>query len=283
MVACTFTVLNFMGGMSMANFHVIAGSDTGIAHPDVRKISVGDVFTALRKGFDDFWEKPSHYVFLCLIYPIAGLVLMRWTSGANALPMVFPLMSGFALIGPLAALGLYEISRRRERGMDASWRHARQVIHSPAVPSILAVGVMLVAVFVAWLLIAQALYVNLFGETPPASIAVFIDQLFNTTEGWRMIILGNAIGFVFAAFVLCTTVIAFPFLLDRDGGAYAAIATSARAVAKNPLPMIVWGLIVAALLLAGFATLFVGLAIFIPVLGHATWHLYRAVVPAHEM
>lgn len=267
----------------MANFHVIAGADAGVAHPDVRKITVGDVFTALRKGFDDFWEKPSHYVFLCLIYPVAGLVLMRWSSGANALPLIFPLMSGFALIGPLAAIGLYEISRRRERGMDTSWHHAREVIHSPAVPSILAVGAMLVAVFVAWLLIAQALYVNLFGETPPASIAVFMDQVFNTPQGWRMIMLGNAIGFVFAAFVLCTTVIAFPFLLDRDGGAYAAIATSARAVAKNPLPMIVWGLIVAALLLVGFATLFVGLAIFIPVLGHATWHLYRAVVPAHEL
>ncbi|MEP7452147.1 DUF2189 domain-containing protein [Phyllobacterium sp. SB3] len=267
----------------MANFHVIAGADAGVAHPDVRKITVGDVFTALRKGFDDFWEKPSHYVFLCLIYPVAGLVLMRWSSGANALPLIFPLMSGFALIGPLAAIGLYEISRRRERGMDTSWRHAREVIHSPAVPSILAVGAMLVAVFVAWLLIAQALYVNLFGETPPASIRVFMDQVFNTSEGWRMILLGNAIGFVFAVFVLCTTVIAFPFLLDRDGGAYAAIATSVRAVAKNPLPMIVWGLIVAAMLLVGFATLFVGLAIFIPVLGHATWHLYRAVVPAHEM
>jgi uncharacterized membrane protein len=262
----------------MTHFHVIAGADETAIHPEVRKIGVADVFAALRRGLEDFWEKPSHYVFLCLIYPIAGLVLARWSSGANALPLVFPLMAGFALIGPIAALGLYEISRRRERNMDASWQHALEVVHSPAIPSIVALGIMLVAVFIAWLLVAQALYVNLFGEGAPASISAFMDQVFNTPAGWRMILLGNAIGFVFAAFVLCTTVIAFPLLLDRDVGAFAAISTSAKAVWTNPLPMIVWGLIVAALLAVGFLTLFVGLAIFIPVLGHATWHLYRTVV-----
>jgi uncharacterized membrane protein len=264
--------------MSMAQFHVIAGATATDVYPEVRKISVADVFAALRQGLDDFWEKPSHYVFLCLIYPVAGLVLARWSSGANALPILFPLMSGFALIGPFAAIGLYEISRRRELGMDTSWQHALEVRRSPAMPSIFAVGVMLFAIFIVWLLVAQALYVNLFGPTAPDSVSSFMNQVFNTPEGWRMILLGNVIGFVFAAVVLCTTVIAFPLLLDRDVGALAAIVTSMKAVAANPVPMVLWGLIVAALLVIGFATLFVGLAIFIPVLGHATWHLYRKVV-----
>ncbi|PSH62432.1 DUF2189 domain-containing protein [Phyllobacterium sophorae] len=262
----------------MAQFHVIAGASETSVYPDVRRISVADVFAALREGLDDFWEKPSHYVFLCLIYPIAGLVLARWTSGANLLPLLFPLMSGFALIGPFAALGLYEISRRRELNLDTSWKHALEVRQSPAIPSIVAVGVMLFVFFIAWILTAQALYTNLFGPQAPESISAFMDQVFNTPEGQRMIILGNAIGFVFAVIVLCTTVIAFPLLLDRDVGALAAVVTSIKAVLVNPVEMALWGLIVAALLLVGFLTLFVGLAIFIPVLGHATWHLYRKVV-----
>jgi uncharacterized membrane protein len=262
----------------MAQFHIIAGATEASVYPDVRRISVADVFAALRQGLDDFWEKPSHYVFLCLIYPIAGLVLARWTSGANLLPLLFPLMSGFALIGPFAALGLYEISRRRELGLDTSWRHALEVRHSPAIPSIVAVGVLLLALFIAWILTAQALYVNLFGPEAPMSISSFMNQVFTTPEGMRMIILGNGIGFVFAVIVLCTSVIAFPLLLDRDVGALSAIVTSIKAVLANPIPMALWGLIVAALLLVGFLTLFVGLAIFIPVLGHATWHLYRKVV-----
>jgi uncharacterized membrane protein len=137
---------------------------------------------------------------------------------------------------------------------------------------------LLFAIFIVWLLTAQALYVSLFGPAAPESISAFLNQVFNTSEGWRMIILGNAIGFVFSVVVLCTSVITFPLLLDRDVGALAAVVTSIKAVLANPIPMLLWGLIVAALLFVGFLTLFVGLAIFIPVLGHATWHLYRKVV-----
>src|SRR6476469_11216585 len=115
----------------MAGFHVIAGSTETLVHPRVRKIGVADLLEALRNGFDDFWEKPSHYVFLCLIYPLVGVVLAAWTSGANALPLLFPLVSGFALVGPFAAIGLYEISRRREAGLDTSWKHAFEVGNSP--------------------------------------------------------------------------------------------------------------------------------------------------------
>ncbi|MHC1551379.1 DUF2189 domain-containing protein [Phyllobacterium sp. K27] len=262
----------------MTQFHVIAGASETNVYPDVRRISVADVFASFREGLADFWEKPSHYVFLCLIYPISGLVLIRWTSGANLLPLLFPLMSGFALIGPFAALGLYEISRRRELHLDTSWWHALEVRRSPAIPSIIAMGVLLLVLFIAWILAAQALYVSLFGPEEPESVSAFFHQVFETPEGMRLILFGNAIGFVFAVVVLCTSVIAFPLLLDRDVGALSAIVTSVKAVLVNPVQMALWGIIVSALLLVGFLTLFVGLAIFIPVLGHATWHLYRKVV-----
>lgn len=262
----------------MANFHVMADARGVHVQPTVRHITMADLSDALRLGFEDFWAKPSHYVFLCLIYPIVGLILTQWSSGSNAVQLVYPLMSGFALVGPFAAIGLYEISRRRERGMDTSWRHAFNVRHSPALPSIAVIGAMLVALFLVWLYTAQSIYVSLFGDQPPASVSGFLEQVFTTGAGWKLIMLGNAAGLVFAVIVLATTAVAFPLLLDRDVGAVAATETSARAVIANPGPMAMWGLIVAALLVIGSIPLFAGLAVVVPVLGHATWHLYRKVV-----
>ena len=262
----------------MANFHVFAGATEIQEHTRVRKIGVSDLFDALKRGVDDFMVKPSHIVFLCMIYPIVGVILAAWTSGANALPLLFPLVSGFALIGPFAALGLYEISRRREAELDTSWKHAFEVRHSPTLPSIAAVAIMLLAIFVTWLLTAKFFYQQLFGLAPPESISGFLDEIFATGRGWTLIIAGHAIGFVFAVVVLCTTVVAFPLLLDRDVGAYEAIHTSVRVVLANPVPMAIWGLIVAALLILGSLPLLAGLAVVLPILGHATWHLYRKVV-----
>ena len=262
----------------MTSFHVIAGASETLEHTKIRKIGVSDLFDALKRGVDDFMVKPSHIVFLGLIYPLVGVVLAAWTSGANALPLLFPLVSGFALIGPFAAIGLYEISRRRENGLDTSWKHAFEVRNSPALPAIAAVGIMLVAIFIAWLLTAQVFYQYLFGPAPPDSISGFFNEIFATGRGWTLIIMGHAIGFVFAVVVLCTTVVAFPLLLDRDVGAYEAIHTSVRAVLANPIPMAVWGLIVAVALIIGSLPVFAGLAVVLPILGHATWHVYRKVV-----
>ena len=267
----------------MAHLHVIRGGSEAAAYLKVRRIGVADLFAALRQGMNDFWDKPSHYVFLCLIYPIAGVFIAYWTSGANVMQLLFPLMSGFALIGPFISLGLYEISRRRELNLDTSWQHALEVRNSPALPAILALGVLLAAILVVWLFTAQTLYVSLFGPEQPTSLVVFMNELFTTTAGWKLILYGNAIGFVFALVVLCTTVIAFPLLLDRDTGAAVAIRTSMKAVAVNPFEMMLWGLIIAVSLAAGFVLAFVGLALIIPILGHATWHLYRKIVVSEPL
>ena len=262
----------------MASFHVIAGASETLEHTRIRKIGVSDLFDALKRGVDDFMVKPSHIVFLFMIYPIVGVVLAAWTSGNNALPLLFPLVSGFALLGPFAAIGLYEISRRREAGLDTSWNHAFEIRRSPALPSIAAVGMLLFAIFITWLLTAQALYQHLFGPVPPTSLPNFFSEIFTTGRGWTLIVLGHAIGLVFAVVVLCTTVVAFPLLLDRDVGAYEAIHTSVRVVMANPIPMAVWGLMVAVGLIIGSLPLFAGLAVVLPIFGHATWHLYRKVV-----
>ncbi|KKB76176.1 cytochrome C oxidase subunit I [Devosia limi DSM 17137] len=262
----------------MAHFHVIGGAGEKLAHPVVRKIGLSDLFDSLRQGAADFWEKPSHYVLLTLIYPIVGIGLAVWMSGYYTWPMLYPLVGGFALIGPFAALGLYEISRRREMGMDTSWRHAFDVLHSPALASIGGVAVMLFVVFTLWLTAAQTLYESLFGSAPPMALTDLINQILTSPQGWTLIVVGNLLGLAFAIFTLCTTVIAFPLLLDRDVGAFVAVQTSFRAVMKNPVPMAAWGIIVALGLALGMVPLFVGLAVVIPIFGHATWHLYRKVI-----
>jgi uncharacterized membrane protein len=262
----------------MANFHIVAGASEAPAHPIVRKITPADLKEALAKGFDDFWAMPSHLVFLGLIYPVVGVCLAALTFSNNALPLLYPLASGFALIGPFAGIGLYEISRRRELGLQTSWQDAFNVLKSPSIPSIMALGVLLLIVFLTWMTTARLLYQSIFGYEVPASFAQLINQVLTTSEGMRLIVLGNIIGFVFAVAVLSISVISFPLLLDRDVGAAVAVYTSVKAVAMNPLTMALWGLIVAAALLIGSIPLFVGLAIVMPVLGHATWHLYRRVV-----
>jgi len=264
--------------MAMTDFHVFAGGAQAYDHPDVRTITLDDVRDALAKGLADFREKPSHVVFLALIYPIVGVVLARWTSGEDGLQLIFPLMSGFALIGPFAALGLYEISRRRELGMDTSWRHAFEVSRSPSLPGIAAVGFMLVILLIAWLFTADAIYHSIYNADRPTTITALIGDVLTTRRGWTLMVVGNGVGFLFAAAALALTVVAFPMLLDRDCGAFAAVQTSLRATMANPVPVAAWGLIVAAGLVIGSLPLFAGLAVVMPILGHSTWHLYRKLV-----
>jgi uncharacterized membrane protein len=209
---------------------------------------------------------------------VVGFVLARLVLGANVLPLLFPLAAGFALLGPLAALGLYEMSRRREQGLDVSWKHALDIRRSPSLGAITVLGLMLVAIFLTWIAVAQAIYVATFGYVPAASMPDFIRQVFTTPEGWTLAIVGNFVGFLFAVVALTLTVVSFPLLLDRDVGLATAILTSVRAVLANPVTMACWGLIVAALLLVGSLPAFFGLAVIVPILGHATWHLYRKVV-----
>jgi uncharacterized membrane protein len=245
----------------------------------VRRIGVADLWDALRRGLADFEANRTDIVFLCVIYPVIGLVLGRLASGYGLLPLLFPLASGFALVGPFAAVGLNEISRRREQGSEVRWVDAFGVLRSPSIGAILLLGLMLIALFLLWLVVAEIIYVVTFGARPPASVAIFINEVFTTSAGWTMIVVGIGAGFLFALLVLAVSVVSFPLLLDRNAGIGTAISTSVRAVSANPGVMALWGLIVACGLVIGSVPLFVGLVVVLPVLGHATWHLYRKVVP----
>jgi uncharacterized membrane protein len=262
----------------MTNLHVIAGSQASPALPVVRKIAMSDLKDALAKGIDDFLAFPTHVIFLSIIYPIAGLVLAALTLSFDLVPLLFPLAAGFALVGPFAAIGLYELSRQRELGLEVSWRDAFGARRSPSTDGIIALGLLLVVIFVLWVAVAQAIYIANFGYAPAELIPNFLSRVLTTPAGWTLIIVGNGVGFLFAATVLTISIVSFPLLLDRDVGAVVAVLTSVRATLKNPMIIAVWGLIVAALLLIGSLPLFVGLAVVMPVLGHSTWHLYRKLV-----
>jgi uncharacterized membrane protein len=248
--------------------------------PSIRRIDTTDLRDVLRKGLEDFGVYRTDVIFLCLIYPIVGIVLARATFGGDMLQLLFPLASGFALIGPFAAIGLYEMSRRREEGVTIGWQDAFGVLRSPSFGAILALGAILMAVFVLWLLTAQGIYNMTMGPNSPDSMGSFIREVFTTSAGWSLIVLGCGVGFLFAVLALSISVVSFPLLLDRKVSVTTAIWTSMQAVAKNPRPMMIWGLIVTAGLVVGSIPLFIGLAIVMPVLGHATWHLYRKVVKA---
>ncbi len=258
----------------------IGGTREGqdIAPPAVRRIEVTDLKDVLAKGFSDFGAYRTDVIFLCLIYPVVGLVLARAAFGENMLPLLFPLASGFALVGPVAAVGLYEMSRRREQGDDITWADAFGVVGSPSFGAIVILGLILGAIFLAWMVAANAIYNLTLGPEPPASIEAFVRDVLTTAAGWTMIVAGVGVGFLFAVLVLAISVVSFPLLLDRGVGLGMAIRTSVRAVMMNPIPMAAWGLIVAGSLVLGSLPLFVGLIVVMPVLGHATWHLYRKVV-----
>jgi uncharacterized membrane protein len=247
--------------------------------PAVRHISTGEILDVLHRGLDDFAAFRSDVIFLCVIYPVIGLVLVRLDFGYEMLPLLFPLASGFALIGPLAAVGLYQMSRLRQQGRPVSWLDAFSVFRSAAIGAIAMLGLILMVIFLAWLATAQSIYELTLGPAPPASLAAFAHDVLQTPQGWVMIGVGIGVGFLFALLVLAISVVSFPLLLDREVALETAVWTSLRAVAANPGPMAVWGLTVAALLVVGSIPAFLGLVIVLPVLGHATWHLYRKVVP----
>ena len=169
------------------------------------------------------------------------------------------------------------MNRRREAGLNTSWKHAFDVLGTPSIRAVAVLAFLLIVIFVCWLAVAHWLY-HFVGFGAPESPTIFIRNLLTTSSGHKLLLVGSAIGLLFGIVVLTTSVVAFPLLLDRNVGAATAVATSIRAVLANPVTMTLWGSIVVAALVIGSLPFFVGLAVVMPVLGHATWHLYRRVV-----
>ena len=253
-------------------------ANAGAGPIQIKRIGLADLKWALRQGVEDFGASRTDVIFLCVMYPLLGLLLARLASGYNMLPLVFPLASGFALIGPLAAVGLNEISRRREMGMQPGWSDAFGVFRSPAIGSIILLGLLLLSLLLFWLVIANTVYNLTLGPQPPESLNGFVHDIAYTHAGHVMALLGIGTGFVFAVVALVISVVSFPMLLDQTSSIETAVRTSLLVVARNPGTMAIWALIIVSGLVIGSLPVLLGLVFVMPVLGHATWHLYRRAV-----
>jgi uncharacterized membrane protein len=244
----------------------------------VRKVSNADLRSSLKQGLEDFGAMRGDLFFLGLLYPLIGIAAAVMTTNAPLIPFLFPIVAGVGLLGPVAAVGFYELARRREDGLESGWRHFLDVRKRPAVDDMGMVAGLLLVVFVAWLIAAGLLYVALFGWGTPTSVMGFFSDVFTTPRGWALILIGGAIGAVFGWIVLALSVASLPMLVDCDLTAAEAVSASWRAAHANKPEMIRWGLTVLALLVIGSIPLFLGLAIVLPWLGYSTWHLYTRLI-----
>jgi uncharacterized membrane protein len=290
-VAGQIDTTNVIGSATPAEYWPVTA---GAGMPVVRKITLAELREAIREGLRDFAAARTDVIFLCLIYPLVGIFIAMAEAHGRLLPLLLPTAAGFVLIGPLAAVGLYEMSRQRELTGKISWLDTFKVIRSPSIGAITGLGLLLIGLYLAWLAVAQVIYDFTLGPLPPASIWQFAQSVFTTPAGWVMIGLGLFAGVLFGLGVLAISVVSFPLMLDRQVGFATAISTSALALRRNPGPLAAWSLIVAISLFLGTLPCFIGLVVVLPVLGHTTWHLYRKVVvppadmgkvilPAHDL
>lgn len=246
----------------------------------VRPLTADDVRWALRSGWDDFRDKRGDLLFVALIYPVAGFVAAAFAYNAELFPLLFPLVAGLSILGPAVAAGFYELARRREEGLDANWWHFLDPLSGRSRLPLAMLTAMLAALFVLWLGAAYLVWQATLGRIGPPTPDFVMTNLFATSQGWTMVIVGNLVGALFAIVTLAVSALSFPYVVDRpDGEPMAAVMTSLAGFRRSPGAMLRWGATVAVVLVLGALPLFVGLAVALPVLGYATWHLYtRAVV-----
>jgi len=265
-------------GRDIGHAAVHLGGSAATAEPQLRPLTLQDIRGALKDGMADFAAFRSDVVVACLLYPVIGMCLIWFAFHRGLLPLAFPLVSGFALLGPVAAIGLYELSRRREAGESPTWADSFAVLRAPGFGAIVMLGAGLAMLFLAWLLVAWVLHGLTMGIPAYLGLSDFLRQVLTTPGGWAMMIVGVPLGACFALVALSVSVISFPMLVDRDIGLPRAVVLSVRLTRENPRAVLAWGAVVVAGLVIGAIPALLGLAVTLPILGHATWHFYRRAV-----
>jgi len=251
----------------------ITNQGATLAPFEIRKMSLSDIRDALVAGYDDLKACRTDALLMAVIFPVAGIVIAGVVVVQGLLPFVFPLLSGFALLGPLATLWFAALSRQRERGDDSLVR-----VFSAHRKSIQNLSAIVISMFLAWNAVAGLIYYFTLGSSTEEAGAAFFQRVFTTGAGWEMIIIGCLSGAVFAMATLAVSVISFPLILDRPVTATQAVSASFQAMARNPVFVLGWGAAVAVGLTLGSIPCLLGLVIVLPVFGHATWHVYRRMV-----
>lgn len=255
---------------------------TAIPHaitlPDIRKIGTADLNWALAEGWKDFRAKRGDLIFAGLLYPIICLTAIYVTVNDPLLPLLFPLVAGLSIAGPAVASGFYELARRREEHLDASWWHFLDPLQGRSRVPLAVLTIGLAGLFVGWLIAAYLIYVLVFTGLEPIHVSDIAGRLFTTREGWALILIGNLVGLGFAIVTLVTSAMSFPMVVDKPVDALTAVRTSVKAARENSGAMMGWGMRIAGLLALGTMPAGIGLAVVLPWLGYATWHLYTRVV-----
>ncbi|CCD88276.1 conserved membrane protein of unknown function [Bradyrhizobium sp. ORS 285] len=255
----------------------MTASVSGRSDPVVRRITTADIAEALTQGLRDFQAQPLFGLAFGLIYVLGGVSIVLCVTAFGMVYLAYPLAAGFALIGPFVAIGLYEVSRRRELGQPISYAAIWRTITSRA--EIAWMAFVTVFFFVIWMYQIRLLIALLLGLNASfSSFKEFMTVVLTTNEGLLFLAIGNLDGAALSLVLFSLTVVSFPLLLDRDVDFVTAMITSVRAVVNSPGPMIGWAAVITVLLIVSALPYFLGLLVTVPVLGHATWHLYRRIV-----
>lgn len=256
-------------------------SDTAAPRPAVRHpvntITYTDVVKSLRDGLRDFQRAPLYGLFFGFVYAAFGWLLLYLMIGVGLGSYVYPMATGFALVAPFAAAGLYEVSRRIEAGEPLSFGAVLGCVFGRGGKAVGVMAIVTTFSYIIWLDIAAALYVMFFSMKPPRFMAL-LDAILTTPRGFVFFVVGNGVGAVLALIVFSIMAVSLPMVFDRDVDFVTAMITSVKSVLANPKPMLLWCAIIGALVGLSIASVFVGLLVTLPILGHATWHLYRRVV-----
>ncbi len=244
--------------------------------PQPNPVTLADLRAVLKAGFRDFLRAPVFGIAFSLVYVLGGLILYAIFLASGQSWWFIPVAVGFPLLAPFAATGLYEVSRRLERGEPLNWAGVAGCVLAQKDRQIPSMAMVIMLAFMFWVFVAHTIFALFFGLQPITSSTT--DMLLSA-PGLMMLLVGGTIGGLMAAVLFALTVISLPLLLDREVDFITAMITSFGVVTSNLVPMAVWAALIAGLLFLGMLPLFLGLFIVLPVLGHATWHLYRRILP----
>lgn len=281
-----------MSSTSMPDRHVMAGAESvprrAVGTPlrsavqprfEIGRLTPNDIRYALSQGYADLRACRTDMTTMAILYPLAAIFIAGVFAVQGLLPFVFPICAGFALIGPMATLWFTALSRQREIAGAVDAASAAAVFDTPRLDAIQRLGLTLVLLYLVWVGVAWEIYANTLGASSAMAGASFLARVFETGAGQSLIVIGCAVGALFAVVTLALSFVAFALVLDRDVSASRAMATSLRVAARNPVPVLGWGAVVVAALVLGALPGLLGLAVVLPLLGHASWHLYRRALP----
>lgn len=246
--------------------------------PPVEALSVADIKQCMAQGWADFRKAPGFGLFFGGIYMLGGLLIVQSLFVWDMSWMIYPVAIGFPLIGPFAAVGLYEVSRRLQSGEPLAWNQILSVMRFQSGREMSWMAFVVLFIFWMWMYQVRLLVALFLGRLSFTSLDRFIEIVTTTGEGLAFLMVGHVVGAVLSLVLFSVTVCSIPMLLDRNVDFVTAMITSVKVVLASPVVMLGWGVMVTLALIAAMVPAFLGLLVVLPVLGHTTWHIYKRAV-----